>query len=137
MKLEADFTKISTEFEQLPDGEYIVVVDDIEEGESSENKLPQLNIALEVTEGEYEGRKITDFVTLRTTKGKRNDIGFGRIKAYQEAIHGLGSADSGDIDTDELKKGTVLIVVKQEPYVDKKTKETKVGARIKKVLPVN
>lgn len=135
MKLEADFTKISTEFESLPEGDYNVVVDDIEEGESGDNKLPQLVFMLEVTDGDYAGRKIRDYVTLKTNKGARNDIGYGRVKAYAQAILGDDAGNGENIDTDDLKKGSCTIVVKEETYKDKKAGgEEKKASRIKKVL---
>ena len=133
MKVQADFTKISTEYEGLPEGEYVTRIESIKEGTSRGSNLPQLEYELVVTEGEKEGRKMTDFVTLKTNKGDRNDIGLGRMKAYHEAVHGQGSA-TDELDTDDVLGALVRIVVKDESY--KKDGETKTGKKIKHVLPV-
>lgn len=134
-KLEADFSQISSSFENLPEGEHRAQIEEIEETTTKENSLPALNFRLKVTEGEAEGKLGFDFVTLKKKDGKRNDIGYGRVKAYAEAILGEEKAnDPSGIDTDELKGGTCIIVVKHESYT---TKDNTQGTRAKiaKVLP--
>ena len=135
-KLQADFSKISSSFESLPAGSYRARIDDITEGETKENKIPQITFKLVVTEGDMENRVITDFVTLKTKEGKRNDIGYGRVKAYAEAIMGEEYANSGELDTDDLKGGTVEIVVAERTYEAKDGSGQKTSSDIKKVLPV-
>ena len=134
-RIQEDFSAISSSFEPLPAGDYRVRVTKIEEGETRDNKLPQVTIELTVLEGALEKRTMTDFVTLKTNKGEKNKIGLGRIKAYAEAILGEERAnDTSGIDTDELNGGECIIVVKDDTYEqDGVQKHT---TKIKKVLPV-
>lgn len=132
---EVNWSKMSDQFENLPDGDYIVHIDDVVEDNTKESNLPQVQVKMTVQGGDKDGKKITDFVVLKTNKGDRNDIGFGRVRAYYEAIYGEVQ-DGAEIDTDDLKGNNVQIVVKLETYKDKNTKEEKQTSRIKKVLPV-
>lgn len=134
-KINADFSKIATDFENLPEDSYRVLIEEIEEGETNENKLPQLKFKLKVMEGPMEGKTITDFVVLKQNDGKVNNIGLGRIRAYAQAILGEEAAAGDSIDTDELRGGSCTITVKHRTYKDKKSGEEKVSADIKKVLP--
>lgn len=132
-KLQANFEKISTEFEAVPPGEYRAVVEEIEESKTRKNQLPQLVIKNKVTEGEFEGRIITDFVTLQTNEGKKNDIGYGRIKAYAIAVNGEEAGNGEEIDTDDFLHGTVTLVVVPDIY--EKNGEQVQSSKISKVLP--
>lgn len=139
-KLTADFQNIATEFEFLKAGIFNAKVLDITEGETRENKLPQLTYELEVAsvvtgDEKSVGKKIKDFITLKTKKGERNDAGYGRVRAYTIAIQGEAAGASGEIDTDAHKGGVCQIVVEEEPYIDDTTKQQKVRAKITKVLP--
>lgn len=116
MKLEADFSKISTDFEALPNNVYRVKIMELTEGETKENKLPSLSFEHEVQEGEFKGRKLFDFVTLKQKDGKPNNIGLGRVKAYAAAILGDEAANAGAIDTDAFKGSIVEVVVEIETY---------------------
>lgn len=135
-KLEADFGKISHEYQAIPDADYRVTIDEIKETETRENKLPQLEFHLKVAEGEYEGRKLTDFVILKQNDGKVNEIGLGRVKAYAIAVLGEEAANGSAIDTDELRGGSCIVVVKSRTY-EKKDKSQGTSQDIKKVLPVS
>lgn len=136
-KLQADFEKISTSFETLPAGTYRARIDDIVEGETKENKIPQLMFKLIVTEGDKADSVITDFVTLKTREGKVNKVGYGRVKAYGEAILGVEAANGDEIDTDDLKGGVCEIVVSERTYEAKDGSGQKTSSDIKKVLPIN
>lgn len=144
MRVEADFDKISTEYQQLPGGTYKCNIVDVEVGETKENKLPMLTFNLQTVEavkqGDEEvpaGRTINDFVTLKNKDGKRNEIGLGRLKAYAIAVLGEEQANGGAIDTDALKGGQCLIIVKRETYTPKDSNEQKISSKIAKVLPVS
>lgn len=138
MKLEADFSTISTDFEPLPNDSYRVKLLQITQGETKENKLPSLNIELEVTEGNFAGRKLFDFVTLKQKDGKRNDIGYGRVKAYAVAILGEEEGNAGSIDTDALHGGMCEVVVEINVYDKPAEKGGGQGKnnKIVKVLPI-
>lgn len=136
MRLEADFSKISTDFEPVPAGAYRVKILSLEEAESKENKLPGLNFELEVTEGEHAKRKLFDSVWLKQKDGKPNNIGLGRIKAYAAAILGEEAANGGAIDTDSFAGSIVEVVVEVETYTKPPEKGGGEGKRnkIAKVL---
>lgn len=146
MRIEADFTKISSQFGALEDGEYQCVLKDIEEGETKENKLPQVTFIYEVNDPnkpDFSGRELRQFITLKTKKQEPNKIGLGQIKAVAEAVLGNDAANSPEgIDLEDLKNSTVMLVVKQRSY-DKKgadgtaTGEQGVTNEIVKVLPVS
>lgn len=132
MKLEADFTKISTEYVPPVAGDYQMVVEDIEEGKTNSG-LPQLVFTNKIVGGEYEGRTIKDFVVLQQKNGKVNDIGYGRVKAYAEAILGKEAANGGELNTEDLKGGAFTGVLKDDSY--EKDGETKKTVRLNKILP--
>lgn len=133
MKLEADFTKISTEYVPPVAGDYPMVIEDIEEGKTNSG-LPQLVFTNKITGGgEYDGRTIKDFVVLQTKQGKVNEIGYGRVKAYAEAILGKESANGGELNTEDLKGGAFTGVLKDDSY--EKEGETKKTVRLVKILP--
>jgi len=60
-KLTVDFTNVESR-EVLPEGEYIVVVDDIEVREGQKDKY--LNWTLKVSTGQFEGRKLFNSTSL-------------------------------------------------------------------------
>lgn len=145
-RIEADFTKISSSFQALEDGEYQCNVSTIEQVETRENKLPMLKITLSVMDPNHpdkENHPLFDNIVLVTNKGQPNRIGLGQLKAYAEAILGVDAANSPEgIDTDELKNGTILAVVKQRSYNKKNADGTDSGEQqvtneIVKVLPVS
>lgn len=135
MKIEADFTQISTEFTPIPasDQPYSFVLEEIEEGETKETKLPQLIFKSKVTAGEHKDRVYQDFVVLKQKDGKANNIGLGRVKAYAEAILGKETANGSELNTDDLKGGAFLGLIKDDSY--EKNGETKKTTRLVKILP--
>lgn len=144
-KISADFTKISSQLGALEDGEYQCVITDIEEGETKTNKLPQIIITLEVNDpakSEHNGHQLKEYIVLTQTNGKPNRIGLGTLKGYAEAVLGNDAANNPEgIDTDELKNGAVIAVVKQRSYNKKdqagaETGEQGLTNEIAKVLPV-
>jgi len=57
-KVNVDFSDVES-FEAIEDGEYPVVIEQVEYVEpASEDKYPYLNVTLEISEGEHEGRKL-------------------------------------------------------------------------------
>jgi hypothetical protein len=146
VRIDADFTKISSSFQALEDGEYQCAVTEIEEKETRENKLPMLALTLSVQDPNHpdqEGHPLYDYIVLMTKKGQPNRVGLGQIKAYAEAIIGVDAANNPEgIDVDDLKNGTVLAVVKQRSYNKKNedgsdSGEQQVTNEIVKILPVS
>lgn len=144
-RIAADFTKISSSFQALEDGEYQCVITEIEETESKEAKLPMIKLTLSVNDPNHpdkENHPLFDYIVLMTKKGMPNRIGLGQLKAYAEAVLGTDAANNPEgIDTDDLKNGTVLAVVKQRSFTKKDTttgtEETSVSNEIVKILPVS
>lgn len=133
--LKANFAGISTEFVDLNEGDYRVKINEIESGNTKENNLPQLIFKLEVISGPQEGKKINDFVTLVQKDSKINEIGYGRVKAYAIACLGEEAGSGEEIDTDQLRGGTCLIVVQKKTRKDKPNDPPR--SQVTKVLPIN
>lgn len=140
MRLDADFSKISTDFEPLAAGAYRVKIVEMEERQSS-GGFPQINFKHEIVEGDQKGRFVFDSVTLQMKDKKTqavvaNTIGLGRIKAYAAAILGEEAANSGSIDTDAFKGSVIEVVVEIETYTKPPEKGGGEGKRnkITKVL---
>ena len=136
-KITEDFSKISSSMEPLPEGEYRLRLEEIEEPEVEAGRNPPLIFKSVVTEGEHTDRQCWDYVYLAKNDGEKNKIGLGRVKAYAEAILGKEAANATDgFDTDDLLKGEFTGVMKARTYEDKTTKEQKSTVELKKVLPV-
>ena len=144
--INADFTKISSSNEPVDAGEYVVQINEIEEGVSETNKTPYVNCTLEIQDPrhpQYEGRYLYDRCFTATKEGKINRMGLGRIKAYAEATLGEEAANSPHgIDTDAMKGSKVIVVVAQRQWEKKdpttgETTDSGVSNDIKKVLRVD
>lgn len=136
MKIEADFSQISTEFTPLPasDEPYAFVLEEIEEGQTKGTPpLPQLIFKSKVTAGEHTNRMYNDYVVLKTKDGKANNIGLGRVKAYAEAILGKETANGAALNTDDLKGGSFQGLIKADSY--EKDGKTVPTTRLVKILP--
>jgi hypothetical protein len=146
-RIQQDFSKISSSFQPLPDGEYLCTIEEIEETKSR-NGNPMLTFQLSVGDPrfpEHDGYPLYDRLVLTTNEGKPNRPSLGRLKAYAEATLGDEAANAGEIDTDAMKGSQVIVVLSQRSYeVDVKgadgqptgTKESRVGNDIKKILRV-
>ena len=137
--IQADFSKISTEFTPLPDGIYTCTIEDITEEKTKQNQLPMLKFELSVSDPnhpDYEDRKLFDNIVLRTNKGKPNQIGLGQLKAYAIATLGEEAANGGEIDTDAMKGSQVGVEVKTRSYKPEGEDEPRLVNEIKKIHPV-
>lgn len=65
-------------FELIPKGKYPAIVDEVEFGESSTGN-PMLTIKYKITEGEYEGRNLWDFIVLG---GKALEFSLPKLKKF-------------------------------------------------------
>ena len=69
MGIKIDWNEVDTnkkEYKPLPDGDYICIVDNVEETETSAGEKAW-SIKLKVAEGKYEGRYLFDKVNSRKT----------------------------------------------------------------------
>lgn len=136
-KIAGDFSEIAIGGEQLPDGDYRFRLTEIEEQAPQANKNTAIIFKSEVTEGPLAKRQFWDFVYLVKNDDTPNSLGLGRIKAYAAAILGDEKAnDKEGIDTDELKGGEFLGVIKARTYEARDGSGEKVSADLKRVLPV-
>lgn len=135
----ADFTKISTDFEPLAEGNYNFLLEEIEAGKTQDGTKDQLIFKSKVIGGEQDGKVYQDYLTLQTNKGGVNNVSLSRIKAYAEAILGKETANNpSGIDTDLLKSGSFHGIIKPESYEKTKadgSKETKETTKLVKILP--
>lgn len=143
-RIQEDFTKIASSYEPLPDGDYEVTIEGIEETETQENKLPMYTFTLKVDDPrhpELEGYTLFDRAVTRTNKGQLNRAGLGRIKAYAEATLGEEAANSPEgIDPEEMINSKCVVVVKQRGWEKKDSNgnviDSGMSNDIKKVLSV-
>lgn len=145
--IQADFSKISSSSEPLPDGEYRMRLEEIEDQSADEQvaaekaaagKQCALVFKSVVTEGEHVDRQVWDFVYLQTNEGKPNKMGLGRVKAYAEALLGAEAANNpAGIDTDDLPIGGEFIgFMKTKIQKNKETGEKEPRSQLAKLLPV-
>ena len=80
------------EFEQLPDGEYLTIIEDLVQKESKNGK-PGVLFTLEIIHGEYEGRKIWKWLNLtgKDEKQLRRNLNTYAVQMRQIGI----STDAG------------------------------------------
>lgn len=96
----------------IPEGEYVVKVLEVEEGESN-NGNPKLTWKFEITDGEYEGKNLYYTSSLVPEA-------LWRLRSLLEAL-GLDVPDSEmDIDLDELVDAEVNVSVEHDTYEGKK-----------------
>lgn len=118
--ISGDFSKISSEFQPLDDGDYLFMIEDVIEGKTRNSQLPQIEIKMKCVDPQHpdkEGYPLTDFITLETKKGGANRVGLGQLKAYFEATVGEEAANNpSGLDTDELKGSTVRLILKKRSY---------------------
>lgn len=65
-------------FELIPKGNYPAIVDELEFTESSSGN-PMIAVTYQITEGEFEGRKLFDYWVLA---GKGAEFGLGKVKKF-------------------------------------------------------
>jgi hypothetical protein len=137
MRIEGDFTKVSSNTEKLEPGQYRFRVTKAEPGEAQAGKQTPFIIESEVVGGTREGTPYQDWIYTQTKDGKPNKMGLGRIKAYAEAILGEEAANSPTgYDSDDFISGTFDGVITHESYADKSTEPPtqKIAARLTRIL---
>lgn len=142
MKIEADFSKISSNTDRLAPGSYRFAIVSAKEQDPSEvaaGKQAAFIITSEVAAGERIGAQVADFQYLKQKDGKPNKMGLGRIKAYAEATLGSERANASDFDTDELIGNTFDGIMEEESYADKSTNPPtqKKTVKLTKILPAS
>lgn len=149
MKVEADFTNISSSTEPLEEGTYrFKLLEVIDQADDEEWKTKNATVVgaspawifvSEVQEGDRVGAQHRDYVYLKTKEGKPSKQGLGRVKGYTEAILGKEAANSAKgLDTDPLLLGEYMGFIKKEAYADKSTvpPTPKTSMKLAKLFPV-
>lgn len=131
-KLPQSLADVSTVVKPIDEGTYAAEISEVEVTESK-SKLPMVVVTYAILEGDFKGRKLTDYMVLETKKHEPNEPGLRQLKRLIVAALGEDSANSDDFDTDELQGQQVTLVIKQESYEDEGGEE-QVSNRVKKVL---
>jgi hypothetical protein len=96
----------------LPEGPIQLEVEEVEQLEGEESKQPYLNFTFTVSEGEYEGTKAWDNMSLQSQA-------LWKLRGFMEAA-GLETEDGPmDIDPDELVGLNVMADIVHEEYKGK------------------
>lgn len=118
MKLDFTGVKGQTEFEPIPAGKYQVQVTDYRQGNASENAknpgAPTISWELTIMDGEYEGRKVWENMTIV-------EASLWRLKAFLEAA---GFEVDGEIDFDPDEVVNTELVAKVGIQKARKNPET-------------
>jgi hypothetical protein len=145
MKIDADFSTISSNTDRLEPGTYRFVVKSAapEEPDSSKPHDPTkqipFTIVSEVVNGPRAGYEMSDRIYLKKKDGGPNKMGLGRVKAYAEATLGEAAANDKNFDTDQLIGNAFDGNVVHEPYTDSSTTPPtqKFAVKIGKILPAS
>ena len=121
-KISADFSTVKTG-EVLPEGDYELIVDEVEEVEPREKgKYPYLKWTFKVADGENEGRKLFDNTSLAPAA-------LWRLRALLVALGFTVPKGTMEVDLDELPGTRCAAAVIHEKY------EGKNKARISEFYP--
>ena len=136
-KLGASLADISMKVTPITPGAHRARIAAAEMGKSK-NNVPMVTLTYEITEGEFKGRKLSDYFTTQTKTGEPNEAGLRGLKRIIAATLGEDRANDDDFDTDELVGADVDVVVKQETYKDPDdpTAEETIQNKVKKVVGV-
>ncbi len=132
-RLGASLADISMKVVPITDGAHRASIVEAKMGKSK-NNIPMVTLSYEISEGDFKGRKLSDYFTLQTNNGDANEAGLRGLKRIIAATLGEDRANADDFDTDELVGQDVEIVVKQESYTDPDTDETSIQNKVKKVI---
>ena len=103
MGIKIDWNEVDTEkneFKPLPNGDYVCIVDNVEEAETSAGEKAW-NIKFKVAEGKYEGRYLFDKLNVENPKKMQ------KLKAFYTIIFGA-KLPSEIMETDLLDEKIVV-----------------------------
>lgn len=115
-------------FEAMPRGNYPVVVDNVEFGHSQSSGNPMWTWTLEVSEGEYQGRKLF-YHTVFTDKA------IGRVKKALRAVGAVNLLED-DFDPEEVADNGDLAGLSCLAKVAVSTYEGEKRNNVKDLLPI-
>lgn len=114
-KIRASLADVSTEFPIYEPGVYEFEIVDVTEQEKDDEVVGYRVKSKIMTEGEYYGKPMSDFISLVKKNGDVNDIGLSQLRRYFELKLDKDEIDErgDDLDTDELKgvrfRGQIVI----------------------------
>lgn len=97
-------------FSPIPEGKYLCKIADVKE-ETTKNGNDVWKITLEVSEGEFKGRKIFDNLIF-------TEKAFGRVKKLYSAIGGYDLAQARNCETSDILDQVVLVETCIDSYKD-------------------
>lgn len=119
MKVNVDFSDVQ-DFEAFEPGEYPVIIEQVEYVEpASEDKYPYLNVQLEISEGEFEGRKLWTILSFSPKALWRMKQVFENLGLPIDEVEFEVDEDTNMVIDPELAGMPAIAVVTVEKYENK------------------
>jgi hypothetical protein len=119
VKVNVDFSDVES-FEAIPEGEYPVIINEVTYVEpASDDKYPYLNVELEITEGEHEGRKLWTIWSFSPKALWRMKQVFENLGLPVDEVEFEVDEDTDAVTDPELVGLPAIAVVTIEPYEGK------------------
>lgn len=122
-------------FDLLPDGQYVVEIDAVEDG-VSKNSDPMMKVTLRVTDGEFKNRKVWDYIIISANPESKGWNIRWRAKMFLKAIGEQHVGDSFEWDSDNWPYKKCAVEVVHETQKDGKY-AGQVQAKVKSYLSLN
>lgn len=74
------------EYELLPEGEYIAIITESEEKENNAKTGSYIQLSIEIQDGKYAGRKLTERLNIKNQNDTAVNIAFATIKKINTAL---------------------------------------------------
>jgi len=100
------------DFAPLPAGEYVAVITASEMKQNNAKTGHYLNLSLEITEGQYQNRKLWDLLNLDNPNPKAVEIAERTLRSIREATDQLGATTSEEF---HYKPMVIRVVVEEQP----------------------
>ena len=130
-RINATLADVSMTIQAMPEEEYEIKIDKITSGKSKNNS-DMLTIESVVTDGDYKGRRLYDYITFTQKNGEPNEAGLRRLKRLIAGTLGEDRANDPDFDTDELLNVMLKAYIIQEE--SEYQGETTIQNRIKRYI---
>lgn len=116
VKVTVDFSEVES-FEAIEEGEYPVIIEEVEYVEpASDDKFPYLNVKMEISEGEHEGRKLWTIWSFSPKALWRMQQAFENLGLPVDAVDFEVDEDTNMVTEPELVGLPAIAVVSIEQY---------------------
>lgn len=106
-------------FEVVPQGDYLVIVDDAQVKDTKSGTGAYINVKFLITEGEYKNRAIFNMFNIKNDNQQAVKIGLEQLKAFLK-ISGYKTPESIESVTDLIGlTATAVVKNKKDDYGDK------------------